>query len=109
MMESTAGRSGKGDFATMASTYVDMIAKLQAQTLESIKTLQSIQLSTLTTVREMVTTLPTMTQAQPADGVPSIAQVTELNTKFATELLDQQKAYANQLAELFAPVKVGTN
>jgi hypothetical protein len=42
-------------------------------------------------------TLPTI------EGLPTIAQISELQTSFATQLLDQQKAFASQLADLFSP------
>jgi hypothetical protein len=45
-----------------------------------------------------VPTVPTI------DGIPTLAQIAELNTSFATQLLDQQKAYAGELAEIFTPV-----
>jgi hypothetical protein len=44
------------------------------------------------------------------EGLPTLAQVVELNSSFATQVLDQQKAFASQLAEVFSPaVKSSSN
>lgn len=92
----------------MAATYLELLSKLQAQTLEGLKQIQNVQVATLTTAREMVQSLPTSVPT--IEGMPSITQIAELNTQFATQLLDQQKAYASQIAELFSPVaKVSSN
>ena len=88
----------------MPANYLELLAKLQSQTLEGLKQIQNVQVATLTTAREMVTSMPSMTSVPTVDGMPSVAQIAELNTQFATQLLDQQKAYASQLAEIFSPV-----
>lgn len=101
----------EGEQFNMAATYLELLSKLQAQTLEGLKQIQNVQVATLTTAREMVQSLPTMSTSVPTiEGMPSITQIAELNTQFATQLLDQQKAYASQIAELFSPVaKVSSN
>jgi len=86
----------------MAANYLEILAKIQAQTLDNLKQIQAVQIATLTTARELVTNVPTPS-VPTVEGIPTLAQVAELNTSFATQLLDQQKAYANQLAELFTP------
>jgi hypothetical protein len=88
----------------MAANYLDILAKIQAQTLENLKQIQAVQVATLTSARELVASLPTVPTVPTVEGVPTLAQIAELNTSFATQLLDQQKAYASQLAELFTPV-----
>ena len=88
----------------MAANYLELLQKLQAQTLEGFKQIQSVQVATLTTARELVASLPTTPSLPTIEGMPSVAQIAELNTQFATQLLDQQKAYASQIAELFSPV-----
>lgn len=94
----------------MAANYLEMLAKLQAQALDGLKAVQSVQVATLTTAREMAASLPTVPTIPTLEGMPSIAQIAELNTSFATQLLDQQKAYASQLAEVFSPaVKSSSN
>jgi hypothetical protein len=39
------------------------------------------------------------------EGVPSLAELTELNTSFAHKLLEQQSTYARQLATIFTSVQ----
>jgi hypothetical protein len=95
------------------ATYLEMLAKIQAQTLENLKQVQAAQVATLHTARELVASLPSMSTVPSVptiEGMPTLAQITELNTSFATQLLDQQKAYAAQIAEIFTPaVKVSAN
>jgi hypothetical protein len=38
--------------------------------------------------------------------VPTVAELTELNTKFLDKIVAQQKAYAKDLAEIFTPAAV---
>jgi hypothetical protein len=45
--------------------------------------------------RELIAELSTI------EGVPTFTQISELGTSFATQLLDQQKAFASQLVNLF--------
>lgn len=92
------------------ATYLEMLAKLQAQTLDGLKQIQAVQVNALTTAREMVASMPTTPTMPTMEGMPTLAQIADLNTSFATQLLDQQKAFAGQLAELFTPaVKASTN
>ena len=65
------------------------------KTLDNVRQIQSVQVSTLTTARELIAELPTI------KGVPTFTQISELGTSFATQLLDQQKAFASQLVNLF--------
>lgn len=90
----------------MATTYLAILEKIQSQTLENLKQIQAVQVSTLTTARELVSSLPSIASppgTATVEGLPTLAQLTEMNTAFATQLLDQQKAFASQLAELFKP------
>ncbi len=89
----------------MASNYLEMLARLQEQGLEVLKQAQNAHIQTLTSVREMVEKMPTPPQMPTLEGVPSMAELTELNTRFATHVLEQQKQYATQLAELFKPMQ----
>jgi hypothetical protein len=91
------------------ATYLEVLQKIQAQTLENLKQIQAVQVSTLTTARELAASMPSITTAPnmpTIEGLPTLAQLSEVNTAFATQLLDQQKAYASQLAELFTPAPV---
>ncbi|GAC1424937.1 MAG: hypothetical protein NVSMB64_32150 [Candidatus Velthaea sp.] len=90
----------------MAANYLEMLAKLQEQGLEVLKQAQAAHIQSLTSVREMVEKLPAPTQLPTMEGIPSIAELTELNTKFATHVLEQQKQYATQIADLFKPIEV---
>jgi hypothetical protein len=95
------------------ATYLELLEKLQSQTLENLKQIQAVQVSTLTTAREIVSELPSLTNVPSLptiEGVPTLAQIAEINTSFATKLLDQQKAFASQIADLFTPaVKASSN
>jgi hypothetical protein len=95
------------------ATYLELLEKLQSQTLENLKQIQAVQVSTLTTAREIVSELPSLTNVPSLptiEGVPTLAQIAEINTSFATKLLDQQKAFASQIADLFTPaVKTSSN
>jgi hypothetical protein len=79
------------------ATYLEIIEKLQNQTLDNVKKLQAVQIATLRTARELIAELPT------TKGVPTFAQMTELGTSFANQLLDQQKVFVDQLADAVKP------
>jgi hypothetical protein len=84
----------------MATTYLEMISKLQQQSLQALKQAQESQLAALSTAREIATQFAAAPLPTP-EAVPSISALTELTSSFATQMLDQQKAYANQLAGFF--------
>ena len=84
----------------MAETYVDLISKLQQQGLSALKQAQEAHLAALSTARDIATQLATAPIPTP-DTIPSISTLTKLNSDFATQLLDQQKAYADRLASFF--------
>lgn len=88
----------------MAASYLEMIAKLQDQGLDALKQAQKAHIETLSSVREYVEKLPNVPQLPVLEGVPSLAQLTELNTAFVEQVVDQQKSYATQLAAIFAPI-----
>lgn len=88
----------------MASTYLDLIAKMQEQGLESLKAAQGAYLQSLTAAREMVEKMPTTPQIPTLESLPTVAQITELNTKFMDEVFEHQKSYAKKLADVFAPL-----
>ena len=90
----------------MAATYLEVLQKIQDQALDNLKKLEAVQLSTLTTVREILAELPSLTTVPSLptiEGVPTFKQIVELNSSFATQLLDQEKNFANQLTDLFTP------
>ncbi len=87
-------------------TYIEILEKIQSQTLDNVKQIEAAQISTLQTVREVAASLPSLMNlpnVPTIEGLPTLAQVVELNSSFATQLLDQQKAFASQLAEVFSP------
>jgi hypothetical protein len=86
-------------------TYIEILEKIQAQALDNVKQFQAAQISTLRTVREVAVSLPSLVNANvpTIEGMPTLAQVAELGSSFATQLLDQEKAFVNQLADVFAP------
>jgi hypothetical protein len=86
--------------------YIEIQEKIQAQALDNLKQIQAVQISTLQAVREVVAALPSPTNlpSMPTiEGFPTITQITELNASFATQLVDQGKAFTSQLAEVFSP------
>lgn len=91
-----------------ATSYLELIAKLQDQGLDALKQAQKAHVEALTSMREIVEKVPVFAQvpAVPAlEGVPTIAQLTELSNTFVTSVVEQQKSYASALAEVFAPIK----
>jgi hypothetical protein len=91
----------------MASTYLDLLTKLQEQGLEALKQTQSAYLESLTAARKVVEAMPmpvTMPVMPTIEGVPTIAELTDLNAAFIEKVLEQQKTYAKQLADVFAPI-----
>jgi hypothetical protein len=79
------------------ATFLTILEKIQARTLENIKQLQAVQIATLTTARELIGELPT------AKGVPTLSEITDLSASFANDLLDQQKTFVNELADVVKP------
>ena len=88
----------------MASTYLDLLAKFQEQGLDTLKQAQSAYVESLTSTRAMVEKMPTLPKLPKIDGVPTIEELTELNTEFLDRVVAQQKAFAKQLADVFAPL-----
>lgn len=90
----------------MAATYSEIIAQMQEQTLESLKAVQSAYIQSLTAARELVEKLPKAPQMPTVAGLPTVAELTELNTQFVDKVVAQQKAYAKELADIFTPASV---
>jgi hypothetical protein len=88
----------------MAASYLEMITKLQDQGLDALKQAQKAHLETLGQVRDFVEKLPNVPQMPVLEGVPTLAQITELSTSFVEQVVDQQKTYTTQLAAIFAPL-----
>jgi len=83
--------------------------KLQEQGLEVLKQAQAAHVQTLTSVPEMVEKMPAPPQMPTLEGLPTMAQLTELNTQSAAHVLEQQTQYAAQIADLFKPVEPAAN
>jgi hypothetical protein len=90
----------------MAASYVELIAQMQEQGLESLKAVQSAYIQSLTAAREIVAKLPAAPQVPTIEGIPTIAELTELNAQFVDKVVAQQKAYAKQIADVFPPASV---
>ncbi len=88
----------------MASTYLDLLAKMQEQGLEALKQTQSAYLESLSTARKMIETLPSAPPMPAIEGLPTVAELTELNSEFLDRVVTQQKTYAKALADVFAPI-----
>ncbi len=83
------------------ATYLETLGKLQQQSLDAIKQAQATQLATLTTIGELVSTVPAFRPEAALENVPSFAELAELNASFTRNVIEQQNAYASQLAGLF--------
>jgi|ERR1035437_5105882 hypothetical protein len=82
-------------------TYLETLGKLQEQSLEALKQLAATQLAALTTIGELVSTVPPFRSASTVASLPTFAELAELNAAFVRSLLEQQNAYASQLAGVF--------
>ena len=83
------------------ATYLETLGKLQQQSLDALKQVQATQLATLTTIGELVSDVPAFKPASVLENIPTFAELTELNAAFARNVLEQQNAYASQLAGIF--------
>ncbi len=84
------------------ATYLETIEKLQNTGLDALKQAQATQLAALTTIGQLVAEAPAYQPSGFFESLPTFAQLTELNASFTRSLLEQQKAYASQLAGIFA-------
>ncbi len=84
------------------ATYLETIEKLQQTGLDALKQAQATQLAALTTLGELVTDVPAYKPAAFFENLPTFAELAELNSSFARNVLEQQKTYASQLAGIFA-------
>jgi hypothetical protein len=83
------------------ATYIETLGKLQQQSLEALKQAQATQLAALGTITELAGEIPAFRPAAVVESLPTFAELTELNAAFARNVLEQQNAYASQLAGLF--------
>ena len=83
-------------------TYLETLGKLQDQSLEAIKQVQATQLAALTTIGELLSAVPPFRTAPAAGSLPTFAELSELNAAFVRSLIEQQNAYASQLAGVFS-------
>jgi hypothetical protein len=79
------------------TTYLEVLQKIQNQTLDNIKQMQAVQIATFRTARELIAALPT------AKGMPTLSEVTELSSSFVNKVLDQQKVFVDELADVVKP------
>ena len=84
------------------ATYLETIEKLQKTGLDALKQAQATQLAALTTLGELAADVPAYTPAAFFESMPTFAELAELNATFTRSVLEQQKAYASQLAGIFA-------
>ena len=82
-------------------TYLESLGKLQAQSLEALKQVQATQLAALTTIGELVSNVPPFRSASNLGSLPTFAELAEVNAAFVRSVLEQQNAYASQLAGVF--------
>ena len=83
------------------ATYLETLGKLQQQSLDALKQVHATQLATLTTIGKLVSDVPAFKPASVLENIPTFAELTELNAAFARNVLEQQNAYASQLAGIF--------
>ena len=80
------------------ATYLETLGKLQQQSLDALKQVQASQLAALTTIGELVSSAPGMRPMSGTESLPSMAEIAELNTTFVRNVIEQQNAFASQLA-----------
>lgn len=83
-------------------TYIESLSKLQAQSLDALKQVQATQLAALSTLGQIVTDVPAFRPEAGLGNLPTFAELAELNATFARSFLEQQSAYASQLAGIFS-------
>src|ERR1700676_4281119 len=83
------------------ATYLETLGKLQEQSLEALKQVQATQLAALTTIGELVSTVPPFRSATTPASLPTFAELAEQSASFVRSLIEQQNAYAQQLAGVF--------
>jgi hypothetical protein len=83
------------------ATYLETLGKLQQQSLDALKQVQATQIAALSTIGELVSTVPAFRPATGFENLPSFAELTELNSAFARNVLEQQNAFVSQLAGIF--------
>ena len=83
------------------ATYLETLGKLQQQSLDALKQVQATQLAALTTIGELVSEAPAFRPASALENIPTFAELTEPNPAVARTVLEQQNAYASQLAGIF--------
>lgn len=88
---------GRQEVRNIVTSYLEVLQKIQTQTLENVKQIQAVQIATLKTARELIAALPS------AKGMPTFAQITELSSSFANQVLDQQKVFVEELADVVKP------
>jgi hypothetical protein len=82
-------------------TYIESLSKLQQQSLDALKQAQATQLAALTTIGQIVADVPAFKPVAAFENLPTFAELTDLNAAFARSILEQQSAYAMQLAGVF--------
>jgi hypothetical protein len=83
------------------STYIESLGKLQQQSLDALKQAQATQLAALTTIGQIVADVPAFKPGAAFENLPTFAELADLNAAFARNILEQQSAYASQLAGVF--------
>jgi hypothetical protein len=84
------------------TSYLDTLAKIQDQGIETLKQAQTVQLAAVTSLRDAAKALPALPKVE---GFPTLAELAELNASFATKVLEQQTAFVSQLAGVFTAAK----
>ena len=83
----------------MAQTYVELISKLQEQGLSALKQAQEAHLAALSSARDAASEFAAA-PVPSVDAIPTFAAVADLYGKFATSVIETQKSYLGQLAEM---------
>ena len=83
------------------ATYLKTIEKLQQTSLDALKQVQASQLAVLESLGELATEVPAFKPSAAFENLPTFAELAELNATFTRNVIEQQKAYASQLAGLF--------
>jgi hypothetical protein len=84
------------------STYVEFIEKAQAEFLNGLKQAQDLNLSAISSLKDIVAAVPVPEKADSNGSVtlPTPTQVVERAFAFTNQILETRKAYMLKLAEL---------
>jgi hypothetical protein len=84
------------------STYTEFLEKAQAEFLNGLKQAQELNLATLASLKDLMSSVPTVDAAKTNGNVsiPTPADIVERTFAFTNQILETRKAYMLKLAEM---------